>query len=228
MKNRSYIKNVLAITLIVIGSAIILYPNLRDFYYDIKQQEIKNNYIKSMSAIRAIDGDTNQDIDSIKENIIEEDESLEDQTVQQSENKKMLELDKKWPVEATLIIEKIDLLMPILKGATKEHLNVSIASINNTGKPWEGNNYAIAGHRSRKYGRHFNRLNELEIDDEISVVDTKNNEFIYRVFSKEIVSENEISVLENRNKSEITLITCDPINVKNPPTRLVVKAIQIN
>lgn len=228
MKNRLSIKNVLAITLIVIGSGIILYPNLHNFYYDIKQQEIKNNYIKSMSAIRAIDDDTNQDIDNIKDNIIEEDESLEDQMVHQSENKKMLELDKQWPVEATLIIEKIDLLMPILKGATKEHLNVSISSINNTGKPWEGNNYVIAGHRSRKYGRHFNRLNELEIDDEISVMDTKNNEFIYRVFSKEIVDDNEISVLENSNKSELTLITCDPINVKNPPTRLVVKAIQIN
>src|SRR5690606_21679810 len=128
----------------------------------------------------------------------------------------------------TLIIDKIDLKMPVLKGATPENLNISVSSIENGGRPWLGNNYAIAGHRSRTFGRHFNRLDELEINDEIVVVDFQNRKFVYQVTGKKIVDGNDISVLENRNLSEITLITCDPIYEKNPSTRLIIHGIQVN
>lgn len=229
MRNRLFMKNICSITLIFIGIITMLYPSIRNLYYDSKQNEIMESYIESMNIVEVTQDDNNQHVNFVEHNNIDEEiQKSTNKSKYESKSKETLQSNKNWPVESILIIEKIDLFMPVIKGATKEHLNVSVASINNTGKPWESNNYAIAGHRSRTFGRHFNRLDELEIDDEILVMDTTNNEFLYKVYGKKIVEETEISVLENQNKSELTLITCHPINVRNPSTRLVVKAIQIN
>ncbi|WP_026895519.1 class D sortase [Clostridiisalibacter paucivorans] len=219
-KKRYHIKDIISIILIISGVLIIAYPSLKNYYYDRKQQEIMEDYLESMAIIR--------NIDEKREDLSTELINIPQDKIEKEQEEKWKELKMKWPVEASLQIDKIDLFMPIIAGATREHLNVSVSSINNTGKPWKGNNYAIAGHRSRSFGRHFNRLNEIEIGDEIIVVDHEHNKYIYSVFSKDIVDETEISVLEYSGTSEITLITCDPIDVTHPPTRLVIKAAQIN
>ncbi len=230
MKRKLKIKDMVGFLLILFGILIIAYPQLKRHYYDKKQEKLLEEFLESMEAIEVIeeekdceDASNSFEISSYhgnsRENIAVDENKKE-------ENKK--ELLEKWPVEGTLYIEKIDFKMPVLSGATKEHLDISVASIENTGKPWEGGNYAIAGHRSRTYGRHFNRLNELEVGDRIILEDRKNVKYIYEVFDKYIVDEKEISVLEDKGISEITLITCDPINQKNPPTRLIIKGKQIN
>ncbi|MBI9011165.1 MAG: class D sortase [Clostridiales bacterium] len=133
-----------------------------------------------------------------------------------------------WPVEGILEIEKIDLKIPIIEGTEVEYLDVSPCSVKGSSKPWEAGNYSIAGHRSLTYGRHFNRLNELVIDDLIVIKDFSNIEYSYVVYDVSIVHETDISVLENRGYDEVTLITCDPIGEKNPQYRLIVKAKKID
>ncbi len=201
------------------------YPSMRNYYYDSKRERLLEQYIESMEAIDVIDMEENEEPPACQYTGVEQDTGMEQQGIEEGEEEG---IEKVWPVEATLSIEKIDLMLPVLSGATKEHLNVSAASIENTGKPWQGNNYAVAGHRSRAFGSHFNRVNELKIGDEIVVTDSEKNRYIYEVFSKQIVDAKEISVLEDTGVSQITLITCDPPYVKNPPTRLVVKGKQIN
>jgi sortase A len=124
-----------------------------------------------------------------------------------------------------LEIPKIALKMPILEGATKENLGKSITTIKEKQRIGEGN-YAIAGHRSFTYGKHFNRLPELEIGDEVKVSSTK-REYMYRVTSKKLVLPTDISVIaDNENEQQITLVTCHPM--KNPTHRLIVQGELIN
>ena len=74
-------------------------------------------------------------------------------------------------------------------------------------------NAAIAAHRSRTFGRFFNRLDEVKIGDEIVIKD-KNTTYTYTVFDKKIVRRCYVSVLDGNGKDKIlTLITCDPVDV---------------
>lgn len=124
-------------------------------------------------------------------------------------------------MEGMLIIDKIEFRQPILKGATQNNLNISVASVENTGKAGEIGNYAVAGHRNRSYGRNFNRLEEVETGDTI-VVDSGEAQFEYVVTEKLYVYPEEVWVLySNKKDKEITLITCHPM--KNPTHRLIIK-----
>ncbi len=150
-------------------------------------------------------------------------EQAQDVQVQQTEvRNSQKKSSKAYPVEGLLEVPSINLKMPILKGASLEHLNVSASSLDHTGKPWVGGNYAVAGHRSMEYGKHFNRLNEVAVEDQITVTDNEGLVYTYKVISTQIVHERDVWVLQNRGIKEITLITCDPVGVKNPDTRLVV------
>lgn len=110
-------------------------------------------------------------------------------------------------------IEKIDVDSVIVEGVAKENLSVGIGHIKGTSKIGEVGNCALAGHRSYTFGRFFNRLNELEIGDEISLI-TKEGSFIYKVYKKHIVEPDDVSVLKkSRTDRVLTLITCEPIFV---------------
>ncbi|BFH60639.1 class D sortase [Paenibacillus azoreducens] len=124
-------------------------------------------------------------------------------------------------VEGMLEIGKINLKLPILHGATKSNMRTTLASIENTGRPGEIGNYAVAGHRNRTYGRNFNRLDELAVGDLIDV-DTGTEKFEYTVTEKQIVKPEDVWVLKGNGKDkEITLVTCHPM--VNPTHRLIIK-----
>ncbi|GGE62998.1 class D sortase [Priestia taiwanensis] len=119
-----------------------------------------------------------------------------------------------------LEIPKIDLKMPVLEGSTKENLRKSITTIKKEQQVGEGN-YAIAGHRSFTYGKHFNRLPELEVGDEVKVI-YQQKEYVYRIKSKELVLPTDVQVIEDKeSKKEVTLVTCHPM--KNPTHRLIIQ-----
>ena len=107
----------------------------------------------------------------------------------------------------TLSIPSIDLEAPVLPETTVESLNVALTQIKKNQVPGK-NNFTIAGHNSAVYGRHFNRLDELEYGDRIYLIDGK-KKFAYKVESKTVISPTDLEVLNNvEGKSEITLITC--------------------
>ncbi len=128
-------------------------------------------------------------------------------------------------VIAVMRIPKIDLEQPVLDRATVQNLNVSLAAIAPTGAVGEVGNFAVAGHFSRKYGRHFNRLQELEEGDEI-IVDTEKTSCTYIVTGTFVVEKEDIWVLEpTTDKAEITLVTCYYTTPKTPQ-RYVVKGVK--
>jgi sortase A len=121
-------------------------------------------------------------------------------------------------------IAKIDLIMPVLLGATERNLNRGAAIIAGTSDFDEIGNVGIAGHRGRSYGIFFNRLNELAEGDVIEVT-TNNKVYKYTIYKIHIVEPTDVSVLYRNDSDKIlTLVTCDPI--KNPTHRLIVHALQ--
>jgi sortase A len=119
-------------------------------------------------------------------------------------------------MKGIITIEKIDLKAVILKPASKHNLDISICSVNDSGKIGKPGNFVLAGHFSRIYGRHFSRLKEVGIGDIITVNDGF-KEFNYRVTEMFSVAPTDVWVMEDDgDRKLITLITCDyatkPIN----------------
>lgn len=113
-----------------------------------------------------------------------------------------------------LEIEKIGLKTAMVEGAEQENIKFAVghlpfsASLNELGK--ENHNFAIVGHRSYTFGKFFNRLDEVEKDDEI-IVYARNKVLTYKVFDKKIVKPNNVDVVNPiKGKSVVTLITCYP------------------
>ncbi|MCR8844983.1 class D sortase [Paenibacillus sp. SC116] len=127
------------------------------------------------------------------------------------------------PVHGTIAVDKIDLREPIVEGATPQSLKVGSGSVVPGRTPGDIGNYVLASHRSLKFGRHYNRLDELEIGDSIRI-ETADRTFTYTVRSKTVVIPEDLSVLDQHpHERELTLITCDPIDTATH--RLIVKAV---
>ncbi|MCX7771661.1 MAG: sortase, partial [Clostridia bacterium] len=121
-----------------------------------------------------------------------------------------------------LIIKKINLRMIIMDGVDKETLRVAAGRMPNTGKLGEIGNCVLAGHRSYTFGKYFNRLDELDVGDEITV-QMKDKTLTYKVYKKLIVTPDDFSITNQTDKDKVlTLFTCHPIVVASH--RLVIHA----
>ncbi|MFD1956611.1 class D sortase [Paenibacillus thailandensis] len=198
----------LALLLIVAGLLLIAMPKLTELYYDAQQEKLIRSWENAMLTVdNGEDGET--DAASPVEPVMAA-------APQDGEADNEAE-----GMEGLLVIDKIDLKLPILYGATKENMKKSAASIEGTGKAGEIGNFAVAGHRNRTFGRNFNRLDELEEGDTIEV-EVAGNRYAYTVTEKPIVKPEDVWVLEGNGKDrEITLVTCHPM--VNPTERLIIK-----
>lgn len=82
-------------------------------------------------------------------------------------------------------------------------------------------NVCLAAHNAGFSNNYFEKLNLLEIDDEI-IYSYNEKTKKYRVSAKGVVSQYDISIIEDNGFDEITLITCV---AGSPDLRLYVKAI---
>lgn len=135
-------------------------------------------------------------------------------------------IEKDSQAVSILRIPSIQLESPILEGATSVQLNRALGMIENMDEPGTINgSSAIAGHQSHQFGQFFNRLNELQIGDSFEL-ETSKDVFVYEVFDIQIVSPNNVQVLERQEGiSLLSLVTCYP--ARSNKYRLVVQAKQI-
>jgi sortase A len=119
-------------------------------------------------------------------------------------------------------IPAIDLEYPIIEGTGDAQLAKGIGHIPYTDSLGQYGNTGLAGHRAHRFGRLFNRLDELENNDVIEIISGEYS-YEYIVYEKIIVEPSDTSVL-NRNGDfrVLTLVTCDPMI--NPTHRLIVHA----
>jgi len=216
-------RKIIAMLLMFTGIVVLSYPTLAEEYYDYQQQKLVQEWQQSLQSIHNGDDDV---LPAEEEPVaaVQPAEAANQETVAAASETEKKELPdfKSYPnMEGILMIDKIDLVLPILHGATDKNMKTTVASIEHTGKAGEIGNYAIAGHRNRTYGRNFNRLDEIQTGDKIEVDDGE-RVYNYTVTEKLIVKPEEVWVLEgNGSDKEITLVTCHPI--ENPTHRLIVK-----
>ena len=114
-----------------------------------------------------------------------------------------------------IAIPKIDLQMPVVEGADSWSLRASAGWYPESAEMGQAGNCAIFGHRMYEYGRHFNRLDELEKDDIIKLYDADGHTFKYVITGKEVIKPDILmDTLADRNDGfSLTLVTCTPTGV---------------
>lgn len=105
--------------------------------------------------------------------------------------------------EIVLEIPKIKLYQKVIdKGNNYSNLNYNLVYYNNTDI---NNKIIIFGHSGMGRGTYFNRIDELNINDDIYFYNKyKVN---YKVIKKYIIKENNLDILNNDNNN-LLLVTC--------------------
>jgi sortase A len=161
-------------------------------------------------------------IDAFENTIADIDKNLSSENTESAEASPNIKL----PLEdlsstiGIIKIPKIDLKVAVGEGIENKTLKYAVGHFEGTAMPGEKGNFAVAGHRSYTYSEYFNRLDELDIGDDI-IVKTNKGEFTYKVYEKKVVEPTEVSVLDKTKEPTITLVTCTPIRVATH--RLIVK-----
>jgi sortase A len=121
---------------------------------------------------------------------------------------------------AVLAIPRFSLEVPIFNGTDETVLNRGLGRIEGTARPGESGNIGIAGHRDG----FFRCLKDIQIGDRIELATLK-GKTTYVVDETKIVLPEDVSVLEPRKTSAVTLVTCYPFYfVGSAPKRFIVHA----
>jgi len=121
---------------------------------------------------------------------------------------------------AVLRLEKLNLRVPVFEGTDNWTLNSGAAWIKGTARPGEAGNIGIAGHRDS----FFRGLKDVHKGDpiELAFADRTATFLVDRI---DIVSPEDVAVLQPRPVPSLTLVTCYPFYfVGEAPQRFIVQA----
>lgn len=113
---------------------------------------------------------------------------------------------------------------------TSSSLQNGVIQLLGTATPGTVGNVFVTGHSSNyawapgRYKSVFALLGKVSVGD-IVYLKYQNNTFAYKVYEQDIIKPNDTSVLEQGQKSILTLMTCTPVGTSL--NRLIVKANQI-
>jgi sortase A len=128
------------------------------------------------------------------------------------------------PPLGVIEIPSLRLQVPILEGTDDLTLDRGVGHIAGTASPGESGNIGIAGHRDG----FFRGLKDIHMGDTIDIQSQQGTSH-YRVDEIQIVSPNDVSVLEPRTGPSLTLVTCYPFYfVGSAPSRYIVHATLAN
>ena len=214
----------LSYLIILAGILIMLFPKANEWYSDWQQEKLLEEAVQSYNdsaPVETVDPELKSRYAEVTQ-LLAEESALEEPVPTQKTEKAEPEIEVGGKVIALIEIDKINLKLPVLEGATKANMKHAAAHMKETTDLGDIGNAAIAAHRARTKGRLFNRLNEVAIGDVISVK-TSDQVYDYEVYDISIVDPTDVSVLNGNNKDRIlTLITCDPL--VDPTHRLIVHA----
>lgn len=119
-------------------------------------------------------------------------------------------------------IPKLQINYPVFSYLSEELLKTSPCKFYGD-TPKQNGNICIAGHNYNN-NMFFSNIYLLENGDEIFLYDYLNNKYVYKVYQKYEVVENDLSPINDydHSKKVLTLVTCNNLN----QNRLIVKAVQ--
>ncbi|MGG7059297.1 class D sortase [Clostridium nigeriense] len=138
------------------------------------------------------------------QNILEEVINEEPKQLTEEEEEKLI--NGYTPI-ALIEIPSINLSQGLVEGITDDVLQYYLGHFENSAKPGEKGNFAVAGHRVSDYSEAFVNLYKTEIGDQI-IVKANKKEYIYEITDNFIVSPENVSVLDDTEDATITLVTC--------------------
>ena len=110
-----------------------------------------------------------------------------------------------------IVIPAINVDALIVEGDEPEQLKLGVGHYLNGIDPGERGNMVLSAHNDI-YGEIFRHLDDLELGDEV-IVYAGEQPFRYIVRAKQIVNEDQVSVLASTTKPVTTLISCYPYMV---------------
>lgn len=126
-----------------------------------------------------------------------------------------------------LSIPKVDAQLPVTAGVSEEQLKASEGWVSQSSPIGGMGNAVVAGHRSYTYGRHFNRLGELEVGDEIFFTSIDGGEMRFVVSEVMVTGPEDPAVFAQppEGMARLTLYTCTPVRIASH--RLIVRAERV-
>ncbi len=125
------------------------------------------------------------------------------------------------PPLGVMRIPRIHVEAPVLEGTDEITLNRGVGHITSTARFGENGNVGIAGHRDG----FFRGLKNIKVGDRIEVEEPNGAE-TYVVDRLQIVSPQNVNVLQSKGKPALTLVTCYPFYyVGKAPQRFIVHAV---
>ena len=119
-----------------------------------------------------------------------------------------------------MTIPRLDVDLHVVEGLGKKELRRAPGHMVGTGFPGEPDNTIIAAHRDT----HFRPLKDIRVGDDI-LLQFDGDYLLYRVRETEIVTPDNVAVLQPSDTAKLTLITCYPFYyLGSAPKRFIVKA----
>jgi sortase A len=120
-------------------------------------------------------------------------------------------------------IARLDLSVMIVEGDDGKTLRRAAGHVPGTALPGERGNVGITAHRDT----FFRPLRNIQLDDVITLT-TLQGDYRYRVVSTEVVSPEDVTVLDSTGDEILTLVTCYPFYfVGAAPNRFIVRAERV-
>jgi len=136
---------------------------------------------------------------------------------------------KSWPAVGPrgligrMEIPRLGLSVVLFEGTANTTLRRAVGHIAGTALPGQPGNVGIAGHRDG----FFRPLRDIHPNDIIRIA-TPGDTYLYRVVSTQIVSPEDVAVLNSDGTEILTLVTCYPFYfVGSAPDRFIVRAARI-
>jgi sortase A len=144
------------------------------------------------------------------------------QTLADKQNHKPWSWADTYPV-ATINFPRIKQSSVVLEGSSGRNLAFSVTHLSASGMPDENKTMILSGHRDS----HFAYLQDVQIDDEITVQTTQ-GKFTYQISELRVVDSTKEQLTISKQQ-ELILSTCYPFDtlLAGGSLRYVVKAIQI-
>ena len=117
-------------------------------------------------------------------------------------------------------IARLGLSAIVMEGDDRRTLRRAVGHIPGTSWPGQNGNVVLSGHRDT----FFRPLRNISQDDIITMT-TLQGQYRYRVLSTQVVSPDDLSILDPSRNEILTLITCHPFYfVGAAPNRFIVRA----
>ena len=234
MKIKKYVPLVLFLIMGVTGLGIALYPAISNFFQERQQEQLVEEYRNQVAAMEQEMYDKlfaeaeeynrrlyEEDIDFIS--IEGERSKLEAEGLYYQE---LLKIEED-AIMGYLVIDKLDVRLPIDYGTEEEVLQKRVGHMEGTSLPvgGESTHAVLFGHRGLPSSKLFTDLDQMEIGDTFEIY-VLNRRLVYEVDQILVVTPGTTENLEiEEGKDYVTLVTCTPYAVNTH--RLLVRGVRI-